>query len=51
MDYTEAAQALNIPLGTVKSRLARARLQMQQKLKTINTYQNHGLPSTACLAV
>jgi RNA polymerase sigma-70 factor, ECF subfamily len=51
MDYTEAAQALNIPLGTVKSRLARARLQMQQKLKTISTYQNHGLPSTACLAV
>ena len=51
MDYTEAAQALNIPLGTVKSRLARARLQMQQKLKMISTYQNHGLPSTACLAV
>jgi RNA polymerase sigma-70 factor, ECF subfamily len=51
MDYTEAAQALNIPLGTVKSRLARARLQMQQKLKTISTYQNHVLPSTACLAV
>jgi RNA polymerase sigma-70 factor, ECF subfamily len=51
MDYTEAAQALNIPLGTVKSRLARARLQMQQKLKTISSYQNHGLPSTACLAV
>ena len=51
MDYTEAAQALNIPLGTVKSRLARARLQMQQKLKTISTYQNQGLPSTACLAV
>ncbi|HEY9525817.1 MAG TPA: sigma-70 family RNA polymerase sigma factor [Anaerolineales bacterium] len=51
MDYTEAAQALNIPLGTVKSRLARARLQMQQKLKTISTYQNHGLPNAACLAV
>jgi RNA polymerase sigma-70 factor (ECF subfamily) len=51
LDYTEAAQALNIPLGTVKSRLARARLQMQQKLKTISTYQNHGLPNAACLAV
>lgn len=33
LDYSEAAQALGIPLGTVKSRLARARLQMQEKLK------------------
>lgn len=32
-DYAEAAQALNIPLGTVKSRLARARLQMKKKLQ------------------
>ena len=51
MDYVEASQALNIPLGTVKSRLARARLQMQQKLKMIGTYQNHCLPNAACLAV
>ena len=33
LDYTEAAQILHIPLGTVKSRLARARLQMKKKLK------------------
>lgn len=33
LDYTEAAQILHIPLGTVKSRLARARLQMKEKLK------------------
>jgi RNA polymerase sigma-70 factor (ECF subfamily) len=33
LDYVEAAKVLKIPLGTVKSRLARARLQMQQKLK------------------
>ncbi len=32
IDYDEAAQALNIPLGTVKSRLARARLQMRTGL-------------------
>ena len=32
-DYEEAAQALNVPVGTVKSRLARARMQMKEKLK------------------
>jgi RNA polymerase sigma-70 factor (ECF subfamily) len=32
MDYTEAAQVLRVPLGTVKSRLARARMQMKTKL-------------------
>ncbi len=32
MDYVEAAQILNLPLGTVKSRLARARSQMRNKL-------------------
>ncbi len=32
MDYVEAAQILNIPLGTVKSRLARARLEMKNKM-------------------
>ncbi len=33
LDYAEAAEVLKVPLGTVKSRLARARLQMQQILK------------------
>ena len=33
LDYIEAARALQIPVGTVKSRLARARLQMQTKLR------------------
>ena len=33
LDYSEAANILNIPIGTVKSRLARARSQMKQKLQ------------------
>ncbi len=33
MDYTEAAQAAGAPLGTVKSRLARARLRLQECLR------------------
>ena len=32
-EYIEAAQALKIKVGTVKSRLARARLEMRKKLK------------------
>lgn len=38
-DYAEAANALNIPIGTVKSRLARARLQMTKKLHDVKNTQ------------
>jgi RNA polymerase sigma-70 factor, ECF subfamily len=34
-DYLEAADALGIPMGTVKSRLARARQQLRNKLNHI----------------
>lgn len=33
LDYSEAAQVLGIPIGTVKSRLARARLQVQKSVQ------------------
>jgi RNA polymerase sigma-70 factor (ECF subfamily) len=34
LSYEEAAAAAQVPVGTVKSRLARARLQMQKALRT-----------------
>ena len=40
-DYLEAAKALDIPIGTVKSRLARARLQMAEKLQQNYAYQEN----------
>jgi RNA polymerase sigma-70 factor (ECF subfamily) len=51
LDYTEAAQALKIPIGTVKSRLARARFQMKEKLKGNLNYGNHSVHTNPCTAV
>lgn len=49
MDYEEAARTLNVPLGTIKSRLARARLRMQEKLKS--TARVEPCSAMTCLAV
>ena len=48
MDYTEAAEVLGVPLGTVKSRLARARLQMQGKLSSSAKNRNYPVPTWVC---
>lgn len=50
LGYEEAAQALNLPLGTVKSRLARARIQMQKKLQTSLNLAGRLPSNNTCLA-
>jgi RNA polymerase sigma-70 factor (ECF subfamily) len=42
MDYTEVAAAIRVPLGTIKSRLARARLRLRECLQAFEEL----LPST-----
>ena len=51
LDYSEAAEVLKIPLGTLKSRLARARQQMQEKLKHRVHGDNRYAGAQPCLAV
>ena len=43
LDYSEAAEVLGIPIGTLKSRLARARFQMKKRLQNnIDFTRNFG---------
>ena len=35
LDYAEAAEALKVPIGTIKSRLARARIRMSEMLQQV----------------
>ncbi len=37
-DYAEAAQSMGIPIGTLKSRLVRARLRLRNRLEHTNTF-------------
>jgi RNA polymerase sigma-70 factor, ECF subfamily len=37
-DYAEAAQSMNIPIGTLKSRLVRARLRLRNRLERSNSF-------------
>lgn len=38
-DYAEAAQGMGIPIGTLKSRLVRARLRLRKRLENQTTLQ------------
>ena len=50
-DYTEAAATLQIPIGTIKSRLARARLQMKEKLISNGVFKSATAKPDLCMAV
>jgi len=50
MDYTETARALGKPLGTIKSRLARARRQMRDRLAPYLETQHFPAPQPSSLA-
>lgn len=41
LDYAEAAQALNVPLGTVRSRLSRARFHLHAQLAEYGRAHGH----------
>jgi len=50
-DYIQAAETLRIPVGTVKSRLARARLQMKEKLMKNGVLKSTTIQSSLYITV
>jgi len=50
LDYIETAEILKVPVGTVKSRLARARIQMKEKLRIHNANEVY-VDTSALVAV
>jgi DNA-directed RNA polymerase specialized sigma24 family protein len=53
MSYEEAAQVARVPVGTVKSRLARARMQIRKSLQSYRSllprfYQTELMPAASC---
>ena len=53
MSYEEAAMVARVPVGTVKSRLARARMQLRKSLQSYRSllptfYQMDMVPSVSC---
>lgn len=51
LGYEEAALVLKVPVGTVKSRLARARLQLKEKLQGRVGFGRQSANASLCLAV
>lgn len=49
VDYLEAAEVLGVPIGTVKSRLARARMQMRHKLRHMTVPSNVSCANVSCV--
>ncbi|NLG73792.1 MAG: sigma-70 family RNA polymerase sigma factor [Chloroflexi bacterium] len=48
LDYAEAAQVLNVPIGTIKSRLARAHMQLRGQLNGAPAVMPAALSASPC---